>query len=194
MNYLAHLYFAQPNADSHYGNLLGDFGGLRNKKQLPKRIKLGLENHYLVDKYTDNHPLIKRTKTHFSAQRKRFAGIAIDVLFDHFLIRHWTKFHHQPFTEFKENSYQLLQQNLTIMPSRMQYVVTRITQNDWFNEYQSIEGVGVALDNIAKRIRFNNQFHGCIEDIHLHYHDLDEVFLQFFPQLQAHVKSHSPEK
>ncbi len=27
MNYLAHLYLAQPTADSHFGNLLGDFGG-----------------------------------------------------------------------------------------------------------------------------------------------------------------------
>jgi len=53
MNYLAHLYLAQPNADSYYGNLLGDFGGKKLAKLLPSPIRLGLENHYLVDKFTD---------------------------------------------------------------------------------------------------------------------------------------------
>lgn len=193
MNYLAHLYFAQATADSHYGNLLGDFGGSRYKQQLKRQVALGLENHYLVDKYTDKHPLIKQAKSIFSNHRRRFAGIAVDVLFDHFLIRHWHKFHPLSFAEFKARSYQLLRQNLNNMPNEMQYVVSKITQDDWFKTYESIDGLGLALDNIAKRIRFTNQFHGSIEDIKLNYDELNELFLLFFPQLQAHVKNHSPE-
>ncbi|MDY6889735.1 MAG: DUF479 domain-containing protein, partial [Pseudomonadota bacterium] len=54
MNYLAHLYFAQPTADSHFGNLLGDFGGRRHAEYLPNSVKSALENHYLVDKFTDS--------------------------------------------------------------------------------------------------------------------------------------------
>ena len=193
MNYLAHLYLAQPNADSYFGNLLGDFAGSRYKHQLNRQVTLGLENHYLVDKYTDKHPLVQQAKLCFSHHRRRFAGIAVDVLFDHFLICHWNTFHQQSFAEFKARSYELLQQNLSNMPNRMQYVVTKITQDDWFKTYESIDGVGLALDNIAKRIRFTNQFHGSIEDIKLNYQELNELFLLFFPQLQAHVKNHGPE-
>ena len=71
MNYLAHLYLAQTNADSYYGNLLGDFGGKKLAKFLPTPIKLGLDNHYLVDKFTDSHAEIKQTKRLFSNKRKR---------------------------------------------------------------------------------------------------------------------------
>ena len=193
MNYLAHLYFAQPNANSHFGNLLGDFGGKVYAKQLSTDVQLALENHYLVDRFTDSHLAVKQAKQFFTAQRRRFAGIALDVLFDHFLIRHWSSFHQIPLAKFKHNSYALLNENIAHMPTKMQRVVTRMTQNDWFKEYETIEGIGFTLDNIAKRIRFANQFSGCIEDINRHYGELEAVFLAFFPELIAHVKEHGIE-
>ena len=55
-------YLAQPNADSYFGNLLGDFGGTRHVKNLPLTVKKALDNHYLVDKFIDNHTKI--TDTH----------------------------------------------------------------------------------------------------------------------------------
>jgi len=188
MNYLAHLYLAQPNADSHFGNLLGDFGGHRHTKGLSDTVKKGLENHYLVDRYTDKHVLVKQAKQLFSPHRKRFAGIAVDVLFDHFLIRHWQQFHNDSFEHFKQNSYRLLNVSVADMPHKMQYVVTKITTHDWFSGYINIEGVGFALDNIAKRIRFSNQFQGAIEDIDSHYEEFEEIFLDFFPSLVKHVE------
>lgn len=187
MNYLAHLYFAQPSADSHFGNLLGDFGGKVHVQQLSTSVQLALENHYLVDKFTDSHETVKQAKQLFSPHRKRFAGIALDVLFDHFLIRHWSSFHKTPLVLFKQNSYALLNENISYMPSKMQQVVTRMTQNDWFKEYETIEGIGFALDNIAKRIRFANQFSGSIEDISRNYAEFESVFLTFFPELIEHV-------
>jgi acyl carrier protein phosphodiesterase len=193
LNYLAHLYFAQPNADSHFGNLLGDFGGKIHTQQLPTAVKQGLENHYLVDRFTDSHLAVKQAKRYFSAQRRRFAGIALDVLFDHFLIRHWSRFHQTPLSQFKTNSYALLNENLSYMPIKMQQVVSRMTKNDWFKQYETIEGIGFALDNIAKRIRFANQFSGSIEDIIRHYVELEAVFLTFFPELIEHVKKNALE-
>ncbi len=187
MNYLAHLFLAQPNADSHFGNLLGDFGGKTHAQDLSIAVKLGLDNHYLVDKFTDSHNDVKQAKDFFSAKRRRFSGIALDVLFDHFLIRHWSQFSETPLARFKQNSYALLNENLSFMPSKMQQVVTNMTKNDWFKEYETIEGIGIALDNIAKRIRFTNQFSGSIEDINNNYLQLEKVFLAFFPELINHV-------
>jgi len=187
MNYLAHIYLAQPTADSYFGNLLGDFGGRIHAKTLSKSVNNGLENHYLVDKYTDSHCLVKQARGMFSPQRRRFSGIAVDVLFDHFLIRHWDKFSAMPFSQFKENSYYLLNQSMTKMPIKMQKVVSHLTTNDWFESYKSIEGIGLALDNIAKRIRFTNQFTNSLEDINKHYLELEQLFLVFFPQLISHI-------
>ena len=187
LNYLAHLYLAQPTADSHFGNLLGDFGGKRHVKHLPNTVKNGLDNHYLVDKFTDSHREVKHAKQYFSPERKRFAGVAIDVVFDHFLIVHWQRFSKQPLSDFKYTSYQLLNNRIPVMPARMQHVVTSMTKNDWFKEYETVEGVGLALDNIAKRIRFTNTFAGAADDIAQNYDELEAVFLAFFPELIKHV-------
>ena len=73
------------------------------------------------------------------------------------------------------------------MPTRMQHVVTSMTKNDWFKEYETVEGVGLALDNIAKRIRFTNTFAGAADDIAQNYDELEAVFLAFFPELIKHV-------
>jgi len=193
LNYLAHLYFAQPTVDSHFGNLLGDFGGHRHIKIMPIAVKNALDNHYLVDKFTDKHPAIKEAKQFFSVKRKRFAGIAIDVVFDHFLIQHWQNFRQEPLADFKRNSYQLLNQGISDMPIRMQRVVSHMTKNDWFQEYETMTGIGLALDNIAKRIRFANNFSGAIEDIHRHHSELETIFLEFFPQLTDHVNQNGLE-
>jgi len=193
LNYLAHLYLAQPNADSHFGNLLGDFGGKRHVKQMPITIIKALNNHYLVDKFTDSHPAIKEAKQYFSAKRKRFASIAIDVVFDHFLIKHWQYFHQEPLDKFKQNSYQLLNERISDMPCTMQQTVRSMTKNDWFKDYETLTGIGLALDNIAKRIRFTNNFSGAVEDIHRHYNELDTLFLEFFPQLINHVNQYALE-
>jgi acyl carrier protein phosphodiesterase len=193
VNYLAHLYFAKPTADSHFGNLLGDFGGKRHVEQLPNTVKNALNNHYLVDKFTDSHSLVKEAKQYFSSERKRFAGVAIDVVFDHFLIRHWQQFSKHPLHDFKR-SYALLNERIAVMPPRMQQVVTSMTKNDWFKEYETINGVGLALDNIAKRIRFTNNFAGTAEDIARNYHELEAIFLAFFPELIEHVNEHALER
>jgi len=187
MNYLAHLYLAQPTADSHFGNLLGDFGGQRQLTHIPTSVKNALDNHYLVDKFTDAHPFVKEAKQLFSPKRRRFAGVAVDVVFDHFLIQHWQQFNNQSLIDFKQTSYALLNKRIPVMPTRMQRVVTSMTQNDWFKEYESVDGVGRALDNIAKRVRFTNNFAGTAEDITRHYSELDGLFLAFFPELIEHV-------
>ncbi|MEO2267464.1 ACP phosphodiesterase [Pseudoalteromonas sp. YIC-656] len=194
MNYLAHLYLAQPTADSHMGNLLGDFRRGVDPHTLPKAVKLALDNHLLVDKFTDHHPLVKHTRALFSPHRRRFAGVATDVLFDHLLIQHWSKFTDQPFSDFCALSYRLLQSRSDAMPTRMQHVVKRMCEDDWFATYASLDGVDLALNNIAKRIRFNNSFAGAVHDIEAHLDDFNAVFLTFFPELVAHVTSYNIEQ
>jgi len=183
MNYLAHCFLAQRNRESIVGNLLGDFSKGVNEPALEQTIYQGLLNHRAVDRFTDAHSGVIQAKGYFSTQRRRFAGIALDVLFDHFLIKHWQSYSDISFIEFKKETYHLIEQGQPLMPSSMQRVMSSVVKNDWFASYEQVEGIGYALDRIAMRIRFRNQFAGSIEDIKLHYEQLDRVFLQFFPQL-----------
>ncbi|TLX50449.1 DUF479 domain-containing protein [Pseudoalteromonas ruthenica] len=194
MNYLAHLFLAQNTADSHFGNLLGDFRRGVSTEQLPRPVYLGLKNHLLVDKFTDNNEQVRQAKQLFSPQRRRFAGVALDVLFDHFLIRHWSRFSSTEFANFRNHAYTLLLRRQSHMPQAMQQVVARMSDQDWFSTYAHLDGVALALDNIAKRIRFNNEFAGSINDIEQHFEQFEAVFLHFFPLLCEHVQHHAIEQ
>jgi acyl carrier protein phosphodiesterase len=110
--------------------------------------------------------------------------VAVDVLFDHYLIRHWQRFSNQSFISYKSKVYELIEQGYPLMPVAMQQSMTSLVNNDWFESYGSLQGTGFAIDRIAQRIRFENQFAGCIDDIIQQDQHLEQLFLDFFPQLQ----------
>jgi acyl carrier protein phosphodiesterase len=188
MNFLAHCLLSEPTSKSIVGNLLGDFCKGVDEKQLSAEVLKGLINHRAVDKFTDSHQLVIDAKGCFSSQRRRFAGIALDVLFDYYLIKHWHLYTRMPFDEFKHQTYQFIVNGLIYMPKPMANVMERVVRQDWFASYQSLEGIGHALDRIAGRVRFANHFSGAIDDIYVHDVALEHVFLKFFPQLQQHVQ------
>jgi acyl carrier protein phosphodiesterase len=187
VNYLAHAVLAQPNQYSLTGNLLGDFCKGVATAQLHPLILAGLHNHRAVDRFTDQHHAVRRARQLFSQQRRRFAGIALDVLFDHFLIKHWTLFYPQPFAAYKQQLYLRLAAAEHLMPPQMAATMHNVRRHDWFSSYQQLPQLGVALDNIAQRIRFANQFTGMIDEIQPHYAALEQGFLQLYPELCRHI-------
>ncbi|MBQ4860563.1 DUF479 domain-containing protein [Pseudoalteromonas sp. MMG013] len=194
MNYLAHLYFAQENAHSCFGNLLGDFCKGVNIECIEKPVKLGLDNHRLVDAFTDNHIAVKAAKQCFTPKRRRFSGVVLDVLFDHFLIKHWTSYSDVSLSEFKHSRYAYLIEATPNMPNHMSHVITRMVAEDWFSRYEQLTSLSDVLDSIALRIRFSNQFEGSIEEIIENYEYFNDVFLHFFPDLLRYVTEKSIEK
>lgn len=188
MNYLAHLFLAQPTVESRVGNLLGDFAKGVVVAQLPEPVKSGLLNHRAVDRYTDNHAVVKQLKGLMSPQRKRFAGIMLDVVFDHYLIKHWHAFSHHSFEASSALYYQSLTQGQPLMPELMQRVTQRVVAQQWFDSYRTLEGIGFALDRIAGRIRFEHAFDGSVEELIIHQDEIESGFLAFFPELLRHVE------
>jgi acyl carrier protein phosphodiesterase len=187
MNYLAHAFLAQPNIYSLTGNLLGDFCKGIIIGQLHPAIQAGLHNHRATDRFTDHHPMVKEARQLFSAGRKRFAGVALDVLFDHYLIQHWHRYSDIPFSEYKANLYRHLDLALTLMPADMAKTISSLLRHDWLQSYQQLSNVSKVLDRIASTIRFEHHFYGIGDEIAFHYSQLEQVFLCFFPQLQQHI-------
>lgn len=183
MNHFAHLFLARPTVESRVGNLLGDFARGLDVDSLVAPVRAGLINHRKVDAYTDSHPDVIACKRLFSPQRRRFAGVALDVLFDHYLLRHWQTFANTPQQAFIDSVYRDLEAGRHLMPPGMATTTAQMIDNDWFNAYCELENIGYALDRIAGRIRFRNDFAGIIEEIQVHDGVLEQHFLSFFPSL-----------
>lgn len=188
MNHFAHLVLSQPTLESTVGNLLGDFARGLDQSRLPQAVMAGLNNHRAVDRFTDAHPRVQAMKRVFSDERRRFAGIALDIYFDHLLINHWQQFEQRQLESLIGEFYQRMAEGREMMPDENMRRVTRhMVEYDWFGSYRDIEAVAESLDRVAGRIRFANRFDNAIEDL-LRNHDMIlDGFLEFYPQLQQHV-------
>ena len=92
MNYLAHLYLAGNDAEALIGSLMGDFIKGRVDPDLPPVLRQAILQHRRIDSFTDAHPIVRRSKQRVTNEFRRYAGILIDVFYDHFLAREWSQY------------------------------------------------------------------------------------------------------
>ena len=188
MNHFAHLVLSQPTVESTVGNLLGDFARGVDADSLPVAVRAGLINHRAVDRYTDSHPLVLEMKRCFSRRRRRFAGIALDIYFDHLLLTHWELFEQRELDELIVEFYRRMAAGQTLMPGQdMRRVTRRMIDYDWFGCYRDVDSIAQSLDRVAERIRFANDFDNAIEDLQRNHESIRDGFLEFYPQLRQHI-------
>ena len=188
MNHFAHLVLAQPTVESTVGNLLGDFARGVDLHRLPAGVLAGLHNHRAVDRFTDAHPYIRDLRHLFSPRRRRFAGIALDIYFDHLLIVNWPAFDKRDIEAVIEEFYQRMRAGQALMPGdEMRRVTERMIDYDWFGSYRDLDSIAESLDRVAGRIRFANRFDNAIEELIANHDVIERSFVEFYPQLQRHV-------
>lgn len=183
MNYLAHLYLAQDSTESMIGSILGDFVKGSAKDQYPDEIKKGIELHRKIDSYTDSHPMTQASRRLYRSPWRRFAGIIVDLCYDHFLYRHWSKFTDAALTAFILNAYEILKTHQAILPERLQAMIPFMIRDDWLGSYRDLNGVEQALKRLSRRVTDGNRLVCAIDDIKVHYRELEANFLSFFPDL-----------
>lgn len=183
MNHLAHLFLAPDIPQIRIGSLMGDFARGVDLCALPPEVKQGILHHRAVDAFTDAHPEVLASKRLFSSQRRRFAGVALDMLYDHYLLRHWQQFSHLDTGTFINRIYQEFREHEHLMPENMSRVTRKMAENDWFSAYADLDSLGYALNRVAGRIRFRHRFYDIIDEIKEHDRELEQRFLTFFPDL-----------
>ena len=75
----------------------------------PEEVRKGIDLHRKVDTYTDSHAIVRSSKSLVSSDRRRFAGVLIDVFYDHFLVKNWLEYSEIPVPDFSLDVYKLLQ-------------------------------------------------------------------------------------
>ncbi|MFC4655006.1 ACP phosphodiesterase [Rheinheimera marina] len=187
MNYLAHLWLAQHNTGSRVGNLLGDFCRGVDLTAQPPTVLAGLYNHRAVDWFTDRADEVRQARQLFSAPMRRFAPVALDLLFDHLLIRHWAEWNQSAFSAYKTQLYCQLQQDLPQMPTGMAVVMQKVLQQDWFGSYATLQGVQHAIRALALRGQRTGIYAAIADELPQLQPQIQPLFLRFLPQLQHFV-------
>lgn len=85
MDHLAHVVLAGRNPLAVTGALLGDFWRGALDPAWPAALAAGVRLHRRIDTWTDGHPAVLEARAGFDPGFRRYAGIALDVWFDHLL-------------------------------------------------------------------------------------------------------------
>ena len=99
MNFLAHVQLSGGNAKLITGNLIADAYKGSSYKSLTPEIQVGVRLHRKIDEITDTNPDVLAMKKIVAIYFNRYAAIALDVYFDHFLSVHWEKFNNSTLSE-----------------------------------------------------------------------------------------------
>jgi acyl carrier protein phosphodiesterase len=183
MNFLAHLYLAGDCPERLVGQMMADFVRGRVSEELGDGIRAAIQAHRRIDAFSDRHPVVLRSKRRSGEENRRYAGVAVDLFYDHFLARHWERFSPVALEAFTHAAYETLLAREAIFPERMALVVRRMAAQDWLGSYREVEGIGCALRGISRRCRRENRLPEGVRDLRAHYAAFEDDFLTFFPEV-----------
>ena len=184
MNLLAHALLASPDAELMLGSLIGDFVRGRIDPALPPNVRAGIALHRAVDGYTDSHAEVAAARARFAPPFRRYAGILLDVWFDHLLARQWARFGEGLLDEFSERVGAVLDENAALVPQRMHAFVAYLRANDLPAAYRDTAMIGRALYGISHRLSRANPLADALPVLVELHAPLQRHFDAFFPELR----------
>lgn len=193
MNFLAHLHLASVSDTSLAGNLLGDFVKGPVPEDLDVHLAAGIRLHRRVDAYTDAHAEHRAAVRCFEAPWRRFGGVLVDMLYDHWLGVHWDDFHAQSLEDFLSVAYgDLLTADLqhpVLLPDGLPLPLRRMAEQDWLTSYRRVEGLRRALDGIGRRLRRPLALGESLDALTgSQWKAMEAGFLRFYPELMSFAR------
>lgn len=188
MNYLAHLHLGGDRPAQLLGSLYGDFVKGPLAGQWPADIEAAIRVHRRIDAFTDSHPLIHIAKTRFPQERRRMAGVLLDVFFDHCLARDWGRFSEEPLEQFTQRVYGVLGRTPGL-PERLARIAPRMAAQDWLGSYREFTVLQDVVFGMSRRLSRPALLDGAWEELERLYLPLSYDFREFYPELQAFVRN-----
>lgn len=189
MNILAHLHLATLADSSLIGNTVADF--IKGDPYLiyDSDVADGIMLHRKIDSLTDNLFEVKQAKLLFRKSHQRVAPITLDIVWDHFLSKHWAKYGLlKSVSEFNQTTKALIQPYIVAYPVDYQHFMNAMWQGNWLVNYASIDFVGDVLKGMAKRRPKLSLLKETIVDIKQNYAQLESLFFLLYPKICLAVK------
>ncbi len=191
MNFLAHLYLAGPSDESLIGNLMGDFvkGTLESlSPHYSTDIIRGIQQHRSIDVFTDTHASFSHARQLLSPERQRFAGIVVDIFYDHFLSLNWPGGDDARLA-FIARCYETFHKRDDLLSDNLRDIIPRMIEQDWLGCYSTIDGIALTLKRIAHRSPKVSAIIGGETDLLDQWDEFETLYNDFFPDLKAYSES-----
>ena len=190
MNHLAHLLLAGDDPEAKVGQVLADFVKAGDIALFTPGIQAGIRAHQHVDAFADRHPVFARARRRLQPPYRRFAGVLLDIYFDHFLAQAWDRHGDgTPLPEFAESCYRLLAVYRALPAERFQIAIDAMRRDNWLVGYADVAGVDRALRGVSKRFSRENPLASGASVLQQQYEPLRADFEEFFPRLAEYART-----
>lgn len=189
MNFLSHLYLSGNSKDIIIGNFIGDFVKGRKMFDYPPAITKGIKLHREIDYFTDNHPIVLKSKDKLRKVHGHYAGVVVDIFYDHFLAANWKLYHPLDLEAFAKNIYKILQENRIFLPSKAQEILPHMISGNWLVNYAQIQGIEQACKGIARRTKFESNMETSTTELLKNYEEFKREFGLFIPIVKSHCET-----
>jgi acyl carrier protein phosphodiesterase len=183
MNFLAHIYLSGDNDLIKIGNFMAD--GIRGKhfESYPLEIQKGIILHRSIDTFTDAHPIFRQSTKKLHEKYHHYAGVIVDVFYDHYLAKNWNRYSDEKLEEFVARFYQSLHDNYSILTERTIGMMPYMIEHNWLVSYQTIEGINRILTQMDQRTKNESKIRFATNELSEFYSEFEEEFTNFFQEL-----------
>jgi acyl carrier protein phosphodiesterase len=185
MNHLAHLLLAGNDPELQLGALLGDHvRGDVAASGYSATVRDGIVLHRKIDVWTDQHVSVAQARSLFQPPLRRYAGIMLDVYFDHLLSRTWTDHCELSLAAFNTRTLALLQQQQALLPFSLQRFHHYASATNVLARYAETAMLQQVFVGIGRRLSRANPLAQALPALLQHDDTLQALFNVFWPQLQ----------
>ncbi|QKJ63663.1 ACP phosphodiesterase [Flavobacterium sp. M31R6] len=188
MNFLAHIYLSGDNDLIKIGNFMAD--GIRGKQfeSYPSEIQKGIILHRFIDTYTDAHPVFRKSTKRLHENYHHYAGVIVDVFYDHFLAKNWSNYSDESLVDFTNRFYQSLRDNHDFLSERTKGMMPYMIEYNWLVSYQTVEGINRILTQMDSRTKNESKMRFSSAELIEFYTEFEHEFITFFEDVRIHSK------
>ena len=162
--------------------------GIRGKhfEHLPEDVQKGVILHRAIDTYTDAHPIFRESTKRLHEQYHHYAGVIVDVFYDHFLAKNWNKYHDQDLEGFAQRFYKSLHDNHYCLTDRTKNMLPYMEQHNWLVTYRTVEGIERILTQMDRRTKTDSRMGLSVSELRNSYDLFEKEFTEFFEDLRTY--------
>jgi acyl carrier protein phosphodiesterase len=182
VNFLAHAWLARGGSDDFlFGNLIADGVKGPDLASWPADVASGIRHHRRVDAFVDAHPVVAGTLSRVPRGQRRVAGIALDMVWDHFLARRLD-------LETKRSllvarCYRVLEDQPA--PARLATMMPLLVEQDWLHRYADFRFTCNAVAGIGRRLTGPNRLAELVPWLETDYDQLADDFSRLWPAVDT---------
>lgn len=190
MNHLAHALLADAGGTEFaLGSAEGDFLHGHPDPAWPAARQAGLLFHRAIDRYTDAHPEVVAARNTFDPPMRRYAGIVLDVWFDHLLVREWNRYRaDEPLPEFSRRWLALLDAHAAELPESLRAFLAWMHAHGLPAAYGNEATLDVVFHALARRLSRPSPIGEALPALLERTKALQHCFDAFFPELVVHAR------